>query len=138
MVAAAAVLLASLTLHVTGAATRTTPSTCGFLIAARVVEGGTQVTCLTSVRGYPAPGATIRSSGTMTFRLPRGTIRARVAVVQRFAANGSTARQTLTGTITGGTRAYRGARGTITGGGTVVDTATSLRKLKLAYRLVFR
>lgn len=137
MTAAAAVLLASLTLHVTGTAVRTTSSHCAFVITAHVVEGGTQVTCLTSVRGYPAPDATIRSSGTMTFHLRRGTIRTRVAVVQRFAANGSSARQTLTGTITGGTRAYRGVRGRISGGGTVVDTATSLRKLKLAYRLAF-
>ena len=131
-------LLASLTLHVVGGATRTTSATCGFVITAHVVEGGTQVTCLTSVRGYPAPGATIRSSGTMTFRLKRGTIRARIAVVQRFGANGSSARQTLTGTITGGTRAYRGVRGTITGGGTVVDTALRLSKLHLTYKLVFR
>jgi len=131
-------LLVSLTLHVTGGAARTTSSHCGFVITAHVVEGGTQLTCLTSVRGYPAPGATIRSAGTMTFRLKRGTIRARVSVVQRFRANGSSAKQTLTGRITGGTRRYRGARGTISGGGTVVDTATRLSHLRLAYRLVFR
>lgn len=131
-------LLTSLTLHVAGGAARSTSATCGFVITAHVVEGGTQVTCLTSVRGYPAPHATIRSSGTMTFRLRRGTIRARIAVVQRFGANGSSARQTLTGTITGGTKAYRGVRGTITGGGTVVDTALRLSKLHLAYKLVFR
>ena len=74
----------------------------------------------------------------MTFCLRRGTIRARIAVVQRFGANGSSARQTLTGTITSGTKAYRGVRGTITGGGTVVDTALRLSKLHLAYKLVFR
>ena len=134
----AALLLASLTLHVTGNATRTTSSHCGFVITAHVVEGGTQVTCLTSVRGYPAPGATIHSAGTMTFRSKGGTIRSRISVTQRFAANGSTARQTLTGRIVGGTRAYRGVRGTITGGGTVVDTETRLSHLRLTYRLVFR
>lgn len=138
MIAAAAVLLASLTLHVAGNAARTTSTDCGFVITAHVVEGGTQVTCLTSVRGYPAPGATIRSAGTMIFELKRGTIRAHVSVVQRFAANGSTARQTLSGRITGGTRAYRAVRGTITGRGTVVDTATRLSHLRLTYRLAFR
>lgn len=131
-------LLTSLTLHVAGGAARSTSATCGFVITAHVVEGGTQVTCLTSVRGYPAPHATIRSAGTMTFRLKRGTIGARISVVQRFAANGSTARQTLSGRITGGTRAYRGVRGTIAGGGTVVDTAVRLSHLRLRYRLVFR
>jgi hypothetical protein len=93
----AAALVAALTLHVTGPVTRTTSAACGFVIAAHVVEGGTQVTCLASVRGYPAPHATIRSAGTMTFRLRRGTIRARVAVVQRFGADGASARQTVTG-----------------------------------------
>jgi hypothetical protein len=134
----AAILLAALTLHVTGVAARTTSSSCGFVITAHVVEGGTQVTCLTSVQGYPAPRSTIRSRGTMTFKLRRGTIRARISVVQHFGANGSSARQELTGTITGGTRAYRGVHGTVSGGGTVVDTATSLGKLKLTYRLAFR
>jgi hypothetical protein len=33
----------------------------------------------------------------MTFRLRRGTVRARVAVVQRFGADGASARQTVTG-----------------------------------------
>lgn len=134
----AAALLAALTLHVTGPVTRTTSARCGFVIIAHVVEGGTQVTCLTSVRGYPAPNATIRSAGTMTFRLRRGTIRAHVAVVQRFGADGASARQTVSGTIVGGTRAYRGVRGTISGGGTLVDTATGLRRLRLAYRLALR
>ena len=134
----AAVVLAALTLHVTAPVTRSASPSCEFVIVAKVVEGGSQRTCLTSVRGYPGADAVIHSSGTMTFTLKRGTIRARVVVTQRFDADGRTARQTLTGTITGGTRAYAGARGTVSGGGTLVDTASGLRNLKLLYRLALR
>jgi hypothetical protein len=89
--AVAAILIASLTLHVTGTASRGTSGACGFTVSAKVAEGGRQVTCLTSVRGYPGPGSVIRSAGTMTFVLSRGTIRTRVAITQRFAKNGSSA-----------------------------------------------
>jgi hypothetical protein len=135
--AVAAILIASLTLHVTGTASRGTSGACGFTVSAKVAEGGRQVTCLTSVRGYPGPGSVIRSAGTMTFVLSRGTIRTRVAITQRFAKNGSSATQTLTGRIVGGAGAYAGARGKITGGGTLVDTSNALRRLRLTYRLTF-
>lgn len=135
--AVAALFVASLTLHVTGTAVRGTSGSCGFTISAKVVEGGKQVTCLTSVRGYPGPGAVIRSAGTMTFVLRRGTIRTRVAVTQRFGSDGTSARQTLTGRVVGGSGAYARAHGTIRGGGTLVDTGSALRRLRLTYRLTF-
>jgi hypothetical protein len=122
-------------LHVLGAAVRGSSGHCGFVISAAVREGGRQTTCLTEVRGYPAPRAVIHSSGTMTFTLRGGTIRARVSIVQRFAADGRTARQSVTGRILGGTRAYAGRHGTLTGGGTLVDTATRLDHLRLTFRL---
>jgi hypothetical protein len=124
--------------HVVGAAERTSSSGCAFSIEARVAEGGRQLTCLVSVRGFPAPKATIHSAGTMRFVLRRGTIVARVAVTQRFTADGAHARQVVTGTVTGGTAAYAGAHGTIRGGGTLVDTATALRDLRLFYRIALR
>jgi hypothetical protein len=69
----------------------------------------------------------------MTFYLRTGTIRTRVRVLQRFAADGRHARQSLTGRIVGGTGRFRGARGSIRGGGTDVEaspgeiTASALR-----------
>ena len=46
--------------------------------------------------------------------------------------------QTTAGTILGGTGRYRHARGTLTGSGTVVDTATRLSDVHLAYHLATR
>jgi hypothetical protein len=129
--------MTSVVVHVVGPASRAPSFACAFVVRAAVREGGKQVTCLTSVVGVPAPRAVIHSKGTMTFLLRRGTIRARVSVTQRFAADGVTATQTLTGTIVGGTRAYAGARGTIRGGGTLRDSRAGLTRLRLAYRLVF-
>ena len=59
-------------------------------------------------------------------------------ITQRFRSDGRHARQTTTGTIVGGTGRYRHARGTLTGSGTVVDTATGLTNVRLAYRRVVR
>jgi hypothetical protein len=131
-------LLLALTLHVTGSPTRTATARCQLLIVARVVEGGRQRVCLTEIDGFPAPNVTMHSRGTMTFTLRNGTIRARVRIMQRFRRDGRRAQQTTTGTIVGGTGRYRHARGTLTGSGTVVDTATRLTNVRLAYRLVVR
>ena len=131
-------LLLALTLHVTGSPTRTATARCQLVIVARVVEGGRQRVCLTEIDGFPAPNVTMHSRGTMAFTLRNGTIRARVRITQRFRSDGRHARQTTTGTIVGGTGRYRHARGTITGSGTVVDTATRLSNVRLAYRLVMR
>ena len=78
------------------------------------------------------------SAGTMAFTLRNGTIRARVRITQWFRSDGRHARQTTTGTIVGGTGRYRHARGTLTGSGTVVDTATRLTNVHLTYRLAVR
>jgi hypothetical protein len=131
-------LLLALTLHVAGSPTRTATARCQLVIVARVVEGGRQRVCLTEVDGFPAPNVTMHSRGTMAFTLRSGTIRVRVRITQRFRRDGRHAAQTTSGTIVGGTGRYRGARGTLTGSGTVVDTATRLTDVRLAYRLAMR
>lgn len=78
--------------------------------------------CLKRFGRGPGPNAVVHTSGTLPFRLRFGTVSARVRSIQRFAADGIHARQTLTGTVTGGTGRYRGARGTIAGGGTDVES----------------
>ena len=78
------------------------------------------------------------SRGTRTFTLRAGTIRARVRITQRFRRDGRHATQTTTGTIVGGSGRFRHARGTLTGSGTVVDTATRLTNMRLAYYLAVR
>jgi hypothetical protein len=128
----------AIVLHVRATPTRSSSGRCAFVVVARVAEGGRQTTCLTSVDGFPGPGAVIRSRGTMTFSLRGGAIRARVSVVQRFRADGVHAHQTLTGTVTGGTGRYARARGTITGGGAVLDRRDGLGPASLTYRLTLR
>jgi hypothetical protein len=128
----------STTVRVTGSPTRRATEACLFFIRARIVGGGTQTTCLTKIDGFPDPGATIRSRGSMAFVLPDGTIRTRVSIVQRFARDGAHAHQTLRGSIVGGTRRYRRARGTVRGAGTVIDRALSLGPVNLRYVLTLR
>jgi len=125
----------SLTERVQGPLTRRTTAGCLFLIRARVVGGGTQTTCLTKIDGFPGPEATIHSEGSMTFALRGGTIRTRVRITQRFAADGLHAHQALRGSITGGTGRYCEARGAITGGGAVVDRRAGLGPVNLRYTL---
>ncbi|HET7045030.1 MAG TPA: hypothetical protein VFI37_09295 [Gaiellaceae bacterium] len=125
----------SLTVRVEGTAARRSTSACLFSIRANVAGGGRQTTCLTRVDGYPGPKASMHSRGRMTFALPHGTLRARVQIVQRFRADGAHAKQTVSGTITGGSGRYAGARGTIRGGGAVVDSRSGLRGLDLVYRI---
>lgn len=128
----------ALTLHVTGTPTRRATARCRFTIEAHVVEGGRQRVCLTEIEGFPAPNVTMRSRGTMVFALRAGTIRTHVRVTQRFRRDGRHARQTTTGTIVGGSGRYRHARGTVTGTGTVVDTAARLADVRVVYRLVMQ
>ena len=94
--------------------------------------------CLTKIGGFPAPNVTVHSRGTMAFARRDGTMWMRVRVTQRFRHDGRHAEQTTTGTILGGAGRYRHARGTVTGSGTVVDTPTRLKDVRLAYRLVMR
>jgi hypothetical protein len=120
---------------VRGTPARRSTARCRFVVEARVVEGGRQRVCLTQIDGFPAPNATMHSRGTMTFALRDGTIRTRVRVTQRFRGDGRHAKQATTGTILGGSGRYRHARGSVTGSGTVVDTAGGLGDVRLTYRL---
>ena len=97
-----------------------------------------QTTCLKKIDGFPDPGATTRTQGAMAFVLAGGTIRTRVSITQRFARDGAHAHQTLRGSIVAGTGIYRQARGTVSGNGTVVDRASSLRPVNLRYAIVLR
>jgi len=77
----------------------------------------------------------MRSTGLMTFALPRGTVVVRVRITQRFAGDGEHARQTVAGVVVRGDGKFAGAHGSLSGGGAVVDTRVALRILRLAYRL---
>lgn len=117
--------------HVTGPATSKSTNACFLQLASHVVGGGTETYCLQTFHGRPGPNAVVRSRGVVTFRLPHRTLRARVLVVQRFAADGKHARQTLTGTIVGG--------GTVNGGGTDVESPPGhVRASDLRYRISVR
>ena len=131
-------LLLALTLHVAGSPTRRATAQCQLVIEARVFEGGRQRVCLTEIDGFPAPNVTMHSRGTMAFALRNGTIRTRVRITQRFHRDGRHADQTTTGTTVGGTGRYRHVRGTVTGSGTVVDMATRLKDVHIAYHLAMR
>lgn len=115
--------------------TRRATNGCAFLINARLVGGGTQTTCINGLDGVPGADVVMHSRGVMTFHLKKGSIRARVRITQRFGSDGVHARQTVRGSIVGGTRAYRGAGGTINGGGTVTDRASGLGPVNLRYTL---
>ena len=117
--------------HVTGAAAGHHTSACFLSLRSHVVGGGTMTYCLKTYSGAPGPGAVVRDHGVVTFRLPRRMIRARVLVVQRFAADGKHARQELRGRVIGG--------GTIRGGGSVLeDTPGHVAASDLRYRIVLR
>lgn len=113
---------------------------CAFEVSASLVGGGRQTTCITGLDGVPGPGVVMHSRGLMTFALKKGSIKVQVRITQRFGADGVHARQTVHGSIVGGTRAYRNARGNITGGGTVIDHVNGLGPVNLRYvlRLTFR
>jgi hypothetical protein len=125
------------TLHVVGPVTRTSQGSCLFALRAAVREGGTQRTCLTAIDGFPAPNATMHSKGTMAFARDGGALVFRVRVTQRFAADGAHARQAVDGTLVGGSGRYAGARGSIRGGGTVVDSRDTIRATRLTYHLSY-
>jgi hypothetical protein len=102
-----------LVVEVTGTSTSLLSTTCFIKIRQRVVGGGTTTYCLKTFHGRPGPNATVRDSGVMTFALKGRLIRANVQIVEKFAADGAHARQTLTGKLVGG--------GTVKGGGPVVE-----------------
>jgi hypothetical protein len=109
--------------HVTGPATGGETAACFLRLVSHVVGGGTATYCLTDFRGEPGPRALVRVRGTITFRLPHRTLRAKVLIVDRFAEDGKHARQTVTGTG-------------ISGGGTYVeDPPGHVAASDLRYRL---
>jgi hypothetical protein len=128
---------AHLTLHVHGPVSRGSREDCVFFLRAAVQGGGNQDTCLSSIEGFPGPNAKMHSRGLMTFTLRRGIVVLRVRVTQRFAADGAHARQTLRGVIVRGRGEFVGARGSITGGGSIVDTRQTIRVIRLEYRLTY-
>lgn len=121
--------------HVHAVPSRHIGGRCLFRIDAPLVGGGAQVTCISALEGLPGPRATLHSRGVMTFVLAGGSIRAAVRITQRFAADGVHARQSVIGTISGGGGRFRGARGTIGGGGSVVDRRAGLGPVDLRYTL---
>jgi hypothetical protein len=129
-----------LTIRVSGPASSRSTARCFLLIRGRVVGGGSETYCLRTFTGRPGPNAVVQDRGTMTFSLPRrGTLRTRVRIVQTFAADGRHARQSLTGTVVGGSGGFRGARGTIRGGGTDVEAAPGrITASKLRYLVTLR
>jgi hypothetical protein len=86
---------------------------CFLKLTQRIVGGGTSTYCLQHFRGKPGPHAVVHDSGRLTFRLHNETIRTRVRIVVKFAADGKHARQRLVGTVDGG--------GRISGGGPYVE-----------------
>ena len=132
----ALILAGSIIVHLTGPATGAPTGACFLRIAGTIAGGGSSVYCLKTFTGQPGPRATVRDAGVLTLVLPSGRIVARVDIVQRYAADGEHARQALTGTVVSGTRAYRGARGTIAGGGTDVEDAPGhISRSDLRYRI---
>ena len=128
-----------LTVHVHGGSTQIISSSCFLKLKQRIVGGGAVIYCLKTFNGEPGPNAVVRDSGQMTFTLFVGAIRTNVSIVQRFSSDGAHARQTLTGKITGGTKRYAGARGTVSGGGTDVEHPPgSIRSSNLRYVFVLR
>lgn len=132
-------LIAPILIHLAGPASSTPAVGCFLRIAGKVDGGGSSIYCLKTFAGRPGPGAVVHDSGTMIFVLPKGTLTARVKVVQHFLRDGMHATQTLSGTVVGGTGAYRGARGAISGGGTDTETAPGrIAKSDLRYRVLLR
>ena len=130
---------ASILIHVTGSSSGTTTEACFLRIPGRIDGGGSSIYCLKAFHGRRGPNATVTDSGSMTFSLQRGMIKAQVVIVQRYADDGKTARQVLHGTVVSGTRSYRGARGTISGGGIDVEDAPGqISTSNLHYRILLR
>ena len=106
-------------IRVTGAAESSPKEGCFLFLTSKVVGGGNVRYCLEEFTGEPGPNAVVKDNGAMTFVLPNGTLRADVRITQIFEPDGRHAEQKLTGTVISGTGRFAGARGTISGGGSV-------------------
>jgi hypothetical protein len=110
-------------IHVEGPARTTETPACFVRLTARVVGGGTAVTCLKSFRGSPGPDAVVRLTGTIDFHLPHRHLRYAILIVDHFAADGKHARQRVSGDG-------------ISGGGTFLeDPPGEVKASDLRYRL---
>ena len=110
-------------IHVEGPARSAETAACFVQQTARIVGGGTAVTCLTGFRGQPGPSALVRLTGTIAFHLPHRLLRYRILIVDRFAPDGKHATQRVSGTG-------------ISGGGTFVeDPPGHVRASDLVYRV---
>jgi hypothetical protein len=110
-------------IHVEGPARSSETAACFLRLAAHITGGGTAVTCITGFHGAPGPNAVVRVRGTIAFHLPHRLLRYRVLIVDRFAADGKHATQTLTGNG-------------ISGGGTYVeDPPGNVKASNLTYRV---
>jgi hypothetical protein len=110
-------------IHVEGPARTAEPAACFLQLTARVVGGGTAVTCLRNFHGAPGPKAVVRLNATIAFHLPHRLLRYRVLIVDRFAADGKHAAQTVSGAG-------------ISGGGTFVESPPGhISASNLTYRL---
>jgi hypothetical protein len=116
-----ALAVAVIVVRVTGPAAGHSTDACFLSLRSAIVGGGVETYCLKTFTGRPGPRAVVHDAGVMTFALRRGTIRAAVRIVERFGSDGAHATQTLRGTIVGGSGRFRGARGTIAGGGSLVE-----------------
>jgi hypothetical protein len=116
-----ALAVAVIVVRVAGPAAGHSTSACFLSLRSDIVGGGSETYCLKTFTGRPGPRAVVHDAGVMTFVLRRGTLRANVHIVERFGSDGAHATQTLRGAISGGTGRFRGARGTIAGGGSVLE-----------------
>jgi hypothetical protein len=110
--------------HVTGPATGGETPLCFLRLVSHVAGGGTATYCLNDFRGSPGPRAVVRVRGSITFKLPRrAPLRVNVMIVDRFAADGKHARQTVSGP------------GIVGGGSYVEDPPGHVKSSDLRYRL---
>jgi hypothetical protein len=111
-------------IHVTGPATGGETAACFLQLVSQVAGGGTATYCLKDFRGSPGPQAIVRVRGSIVFRLPhRKPLRVKVLIVDRFAADGKHARQSLSGPGISG------------GGSYVEDPPGHVKASDLRYRL---
>jgi hypothetical protein len=79
---------------------------------------GSSMLCASSVT-FDEMTATQTEDGILTLHLPGGTIVANATLVDGFSGY-PIVTQTISGSVTAGTGVYRGASGTLAGGGTIV------------------
>jgi hypothetical protein len=84
--------------------------------AGRVI--GSSMLCLSSAV-FDEASATFTQAGALTLHLPGGTIVADATIADDFSGY-PVVQQSISGTVVGGTGLYRGATGSLSGGGTIL------------------